>query len=202
MIRSKRKRIGDIFTAVFIVLIFGFVTYGIVLRINNNDVYLFGYRTDVVLSDSMSYKNSDPKVQEFLKGHDDQFNKGDLIYSVKINTDTPIEVYDVVTFVNPTSGKLTTHRVVEIVKRAGKMKYRIRADAANYDSYDAILDKTDLIAKKVGQTPWLGYVLDFLHSIFGMVMLVGLAILLAVYSYFSSRSDRLEAAAEEGKIKK
>ena len=188
--KSKGKKAWDIISMILTALIFIFVAYEVVLKFTNNSIYLFGYRADVVLSGSMEYKNEDPVVQSFLEGHDDQFAKGDLIYSVKIDADTPIDIYDVVMFKNPSTNLLTSHRVVEIRTQKGETYYRLRADTANKSSYDGYFTRKDLIAKKVGSTPWIGNIVNFLRSIYGMLMLIGLAVLMLIYTYFNNKPSK------------
>ena len=196
MKKSKGKKALDITLTVLTGLIFLFVAYELVIKFTGNSVYLFGYRVDCVESGSMSYVNSDPEVKSFLEGHTDQFAKGDLIYSVKINADTPVEVYDTVMFVNPKNNLVTTHRVVAISGTGENAQYQIRADTANHESYDGWFSKDKLIAKKVGSTPWLGNIVRFLRSIYGMIMLIGLAVILILYTYFSNQDKNKKKALE------
>lgn len=77
---------------------------------------MFGVRADVVLSNSMSYKNEE--YADFLEGHDDQFKKFDLVFSKKIDSEENLNVYDIVLFNNPLIGT-TVHRIVgkELLKK-------------------------------------------------------------------------------------
>ena len=95
------------FIAVSLFLIIGFSLY---YRFTNNYFYFFGNRGDAVLSQSMSYKNE--KYLDFLAGHDDQIQKGDLVLSSKVNESTSLDVYDIVIFNNPYIGT-DMHRIVE-----------------------------------------------------------------------------------------
>ncbi len=196
MKKTKGKKALDIILTVLTGLIFLFVGYEIVIKFTGNSIYLFGYRIDAVESNSMSGVNQDPAVVSFLEGHNDQFSKGDLIYSVKIESNTPVNVYDTVLFINPASKLLTTHRVVAKKVEKGITKYQIRADMANHESPDGWFTKDQLIAKKVGSTPWLGNIVRFLRSIYGMIMLIGLAVILILYTYFSNQDKNKKKALE------
>lgn len=82
---------------------------GIIIKFNNGTLYLFGYRADVVLSDSMSYKN--PAHADFLEGHDNQIQRNDLVFSKSVESEKELDVYDIVLFNNPYVGT-TMHRIV------------------------------------------------------------------------------------------
>lgn len=202
--KKKSKKVWSIIGYVACGLIFLFVAYELVIRFTNNELYLFGIRSDVVLTDSMSYKNEDPEIQEFLKGHDDQLQVGDLIYSVRITESTELNVYDKVMFIHPDTGKLTTHRIVRIFTRDGVTRYTIRADTANEASYDGAFTREMLKAKVVGQVPWVGRILQFLQSFWGTLLLVGVIIIILLYDFLSSsessskkkkQSEAIEAEA-------
>lgn len=108
MTKTKRK-IFDITSYILIGIALLLAVLGIIAKFNNGTFYIFDVRSDVVLSDSMSEKNE--KYIDFLKGHDDQIQKLDLVFSSKINSEEDINVYDIVLFKNPGIGT-TMHRIV------------------------------------------------------------------------------------------
>jgi|GEM_PF-3343001 len=107
--KSKKSIVFNIIIYSLVFLFFGFATIGIIFRASGNNFYLFGYRFDVVLTDSMSSKN--PEYEDFLEGHDNQYQAFDVVMSKKVNEDDELSVYDVVLFDNPLVGT-DMHRIV------------------------------------------------------------------------------------------
>ena len=194
---KKKAKAFDIITITVSLLLFLFISYEIAIKVSGNSLYLFGIRSDIVVSDSMSYKNEDEDIQSFLKGHDDQFAKGDLIYSVKIDDSTELNIYDCVMFANPDNGKLTTHRIVDIIERDGSTRYLLRADSANSSSSDGVFPRSMLIAKKVGAIPKIGYLLAFFQSFYGMAFGVGVIFILLLLDYFLGKAKKTDGKEKE-----
>jgi len=171
-------------------LLFLFAAYGIALKLTNNSIYLFGVRSDTVLTDSMSYKNEDPIVQEFLKNDDNQLQVGDLVYSEKVTDQTELKVHDVVIFVSQDNGKETIHRIVEIKDGSAyidrKSRYVIRADTANHETIDGIYKIEEIKARYKTKIPFLGHIKIFFSSIWGLILIIGLIIIMIVYDFLAS----------------
>ena len=188
---KKSIKISNIILNTICALIFIFVAYELILKFTNNSIYLFGVRSDVVLSDSMSYKNKEPEIQEFLKGHDNQLQVGDLVYSQKVTKKTDLKVYDIVLFKNKDSGLVTIHRIVEIKDgkdyQDGLTRYVIRADTANYYSTDGAYLQSEILARYQTRIPWVGHIHTFLTSIFGVILLVGLIVIILVYEFLEDK---------------
>ena len=184
------KPVNIILNAICI-LIFVFAAYELIVKFTSNSIYLFGVRSDVVLSDSMSYKNEDEDVQTFLEGHDDQIQKGDLVYSEKVTDKTVLNVYDIVVFKNRDNNLLTIHRIVEMKDGSayidGKPRYLIRADTANMGSHDGLYSQKEIIARYKYKIPKIGYVNHFLTSIFGIILEVGIIIIIIVYQFLDDK---------------
>ena len=87
-----------------------FIIIAAVYNFTQRTFYFFDHRYDVVLSNSMSGKSE--KYADFLKGHDDQIQKMDLVDSKRIYSDTPLNIYDIVLFDEPTFGT-DMHRIVD-----------------------------------------------------------------------------------------
>lgn len=107
------KTIWYIISTILLVLLYTFVIVELVFKFTGQPVYLFGNRYDVVKTDSMSVKNEDPRVQEFLKDRNDQIQPFDLVVSKKTDKNTKFELYDKVLFNHPKFGT-DCHRVVNI----------------------------------------------------------------------------------------
>lgn len=189
--RKKKKSniVFDVICYVLAAILMFIVIYGLVCKFKGNDVYLFGYRTDIVTSESMSFVNDDIKVQEFLDGHNDRLYKGDLIFSKKVDETTELKLYDVVLFQNfQNNGKITVHRIVNIFERDGKLRYTIRADTANFESDDGAYERKYIVAKLEGRLPGAGYVYSFITSIYGYIMIAGLIIIVFVTDALLSKA--------------
>lgn len=188
---KKPIKISNIILNAICIAIFVFATYELIVKLTNNSIYLFGVRSDVVLSDSMSYKNEDKKVQTFLEGHDDQLKKGDLVYSTKVTEKTELKVYDIVIFKNKDNNKLTIHRIVDIKDGQnyldGKERYIIRADTANYASHDGAYTHDEIIARYKSKIPWVGHIHQFLTSIFGIILEVGIILIILAYQFLDDK---------------
>lgn len=188
---KKKVKVVNIILNVICVLIFTFAAYELILKFTNNSIYLFGVRSDVVLTNSMSFKNEDPRVQLFLEGHDDQLQRGDLVYSTKVKKDTELNVYDIVLFINKDNNKLTIHRIVDIRSGTdyldGQPRYLIRADTANIGSHDGLYKHDEIIAKYKSKIPGIGHVHNFFTSIFGIILEVGVIIIIVLYQYFDDK---------------
>ena len=185
--KKKKVKVSNIVLDVLCVILFVFTAYGIVLKFTNNSIYLFGTRNDVVLTDSMSYKNEDPKVQEFLEGHDDQLKIGYLTFSEKVTDNTKLELYDIVIFKNRETGLETIHRIVDIKSGVyyadGKDRYLIRADTANYDSNDGLYRQEEIVARYKWSIPFIGHIYRFITSIYGLILAIGLIVIMLLYQF-------------------
>ena len=211
MSKDKKKnkiKISSIILYSICGLLFLVAAYGIAIKISNNSLYLFGVRSDAVLSDSMSYKNEDPEVQEFLEGHDNQLQVGDLVYSEKVTDNSELDVYDIVIFIHQDTGKQTIHRIVDIVSGEKYLdhqpRYVIRADTANHESIDGIYSRQEILAKYKSKIPFLGNIVKFFNSIFGTILIVGLIIILLTYDFLASNyvNDKKKTIEETKRIEK
>lgn len=203
--KKKKVKVVNIILNVICVLIFTFAAYELILKFTNNSIYLFGVRSDVVLTDSMSYKNEDPRIQTFLEGHDDQLHRGDLVYSTKVKKDTELNVYDIVLFINKDNNKLTIHRIVSIKSGSdymdGEPRYLIRADTANVGSHDGLYKHDEIIAKYKSKIPVIGHVHNFLTSIFGIILEVGIIIIIVLYQFFDDKYfKKKQLESSEGEV--
>ena len=189
--RKKSKLIIDIILDVFCVFLFLLASYKLVLKFTNNSLYLFGVRSDVVLSDSMSFVSDDKKVQKFLKGHDDRLEKGDLVYSTKVKNDTELNVYDIVIFKNMDNGKDTIHRIVDIRDGKdyldGETRYVIRADTAKYTETDGAYTRDQIKAKYKSRVKGIGNIYRFFSSIYGFILDIGLIFIVILFQYLDDK---------------
>lgn len=115
-ITKIRRFLSKWISPLFIITVFLIVGILIAFKVSNKTFYYFNNRADVVLSDSMSYKN--PEYSDFLKGHDNQIQRNDFVISTRIDEATPLDVYDIVLFNSKDFGT-NMHRIVDI-KYEGK----------------------------------------------------------------------------------
>jgi len=108
--KPKYKFVLSVLIYVVAGLLFVLAFIGIVTKLSGNSLPLFGYRLDVVLTDSMSYKN--PDYEEFLKGHDNQIQAKDVAITKVGVHESEIDVYDIVLFNNPMLHVTDMHRIV------------------------------------------------------------------------------------------
>ena len=189
---KKPKKISNIILNTVCIFVFVFAVYELIIKFTNNSIYLFGVRSDVVLSDSMSYVNKeDRKVQTFLEGHNNRLHKGDLVYSSKVTKKTQLNVYDIVLFKNKDNNRITIHRIVEIKDGSkyydGQERYIIRADTASYGSNDGAYLHDEIIAKYKYKVAGLGYVSHFLTSVYGVILEAGIIIIIIVYQLLDDK---------------
>lgn len=110
--KSTFNKIFDIASWVVVILLFVTTTLLLIFRKSDATSQIFKHRYDVVLSESMSYKNENHK--DFLEGHDDQIQKMDLVKSEIVNDNTELHVYDIILFDNPWINAVDMHRIVDI----------------------------------------------------------------------------------------
>ena len=135
MTKSKKSIVLSVISYVLIGTVFTLSLIGIITKFNKGTIYLFNTRADVVLSGSMSVKNE--YHLDFLKGHDDQYQKFDLVFSSKVTTDDEINVYDVVLYNNPILGT-TMHRIVNKTLYSTESYYLNQPTFADFEGQKAI----------------------------------------------------------------
>ena len=196
--KKNKVQIGSIIAWILCGILFIFVAYEIVLKFTNNSIYLFGYRSDVILSESMSYKNTeDPVCVDFLKNYNNQYQKGDLVFSTKVTETSELNVGDVVLFNHNESGLLTCHRIVEhYVTLDGKDVYIIRADVAKSSENDGLYLRERIVSRVTGSIPKIGYFINFAQSFYGMILFAGLIVVIIVFDTLISKAKEEEEALE------
>jgi len=148
------KRVYNIVTTILLILalILAFLLVG--LR-------LFGFKPYTVLSGSM----------------EPTYHVGSMIYVKDVPPDS-LQVRDPVTYRNE-SGKVVTHRVIEVYNEPGQgVSYRTKGDAN--DTADGILTPDRVIGKPIFSIPYLGYVANYIQSPSGMMLAVCVCLVLMV----------------------
>ena len=200
--KKGKAKVSDIICIVIGLLLLAVTAFGITYRLKGQDFFIFGSRMDVVLTDSMSSVHNDNKKEYEEKGWNNQIQVNDLIISAQIVADTEIKIGDIVTYSNPALGKLT-HRVYNIYIRSdGETMYTIKADKANYT--DGNFTRNQLISKVTSNAGQIGVFVAFLQSFWGMLCIIGLAIICFVYSFFVDlppKAERIKAKEEKKRLK-
>ncbi len=190
MEKSKISKIKNIISNIIVFGLFIIVAVQLVFKFSGHTPYFFGMRYDVVLTDSMSEVNKE--YADFLEGHDDQLKPFDYIVSKKINEKTELNIYDIVIYKHPLFGS-TVHRIVDIKEINGTIKYGIRADKVNY--MDGYFTRDALIAKVDHSIPKFGKFIAFMQSMYGQIMVIGLAVIISTFSYLSQKNEEKEQKA-------
>lgn len=170
---KKAKKVVNIIADVLFYVVLALLVVVLVCffvdKFSGEETYpFFGFRGMVVRSNSMSFKNEEFK--DFLAGHDEQFEKDDLIFTRKLKKGEELKVYDIVTFKN---GNMTViHRIVEIYEKDGVTYYVTRGDATpeeGTDSPKTIDQITGVYASNWGK---IGKVVNFVQSLYGVLALI------------------------------
>ena len=195
---SSKKKVWNIISWILVGIIFFVAAFGLFLRFRRNQVYFFGKRYDAVLSKSMATTNEVIREEYKEKGWTNQFKKGALLVSVKIDEDTELSAGDIVLFVNPDSNKLTAHRIVSTSFNGNEDVYVIRADAAKPGEEDGAraFQRTELQAKVVKSVPFFGYVAGYITSFWGIMAEAGIIVVFVVYEFITSKKEEKEKSGQ------
>lgn len=174
------KKIGSIVVWVLIVLVLFLNIYSLIDRYTGYGASLFGFRTSVIVSNSMSYVHESNK--DYLDGRDDlkRIYKNDMIFTIDTKYED-LDIYDVVTYYD--LGNLICHRIVDKYESDGKKYIVTRGDANNVD--DQPFDETRLRGKVIGSASGIGIVFLFFQSLYGLlaIFICMFFIFLGMYVY-------------------
>lgn len=134
-VKSKKKLATNILFYSVAIFLYAYIAYELACKFTGNQVYLFGNRYDVVLTDSMSEKNENHL--DFLEGTS-QIQAFDLVGSSKITDDTELKVKDIVLFTNPDlNNKTDMHRIVNIIEKGDQVNF-LNVNLKDYDNKKGI----------------------------------------------------------------
>ena len=193
--KKKKTKVLDIVptTVGFILLLF--TAIGVISKFISKDRLVFGFRSDIVLSESMSKLDNDVKDEYTENGWTNQLKVHDWIFTTKVNEED-LKVGDIVTYNNPIVGT-TTHRIVNIKEYSGTKYFTIRADAVPKKDVDGDFKYSDIIGKVTGNAGQFGQVIYFFQTIYGVILLVGLAMICFLYSFLSDRITKKDKNEEQ-----
>lgn len=143
---------GNLLFAVLLLFLTGAVLFLIQGKFSGEAPSLFGYQIYAVLSGSMS----------------PAFDTGSVVFVRPVDPQT-IEVGDVITFTGG-GDHLTTHRVVDIDDSEG-IVFTTRGDANNVNDPNPVPVER-LVGRVCGAAPYLGYMMGFVRTRQGLIILV------------------------------
>ncbi len=109
------------------------------------------------------------------------FSPGDLIVDVAVKDPSKLEKDDVITFwfVKDGEMELNTHRIVDIEDKGNYLSFTTKGDA--YDQNDiGKVHQGDIEGKYLFAIPLMGYVIEFLKSSLGFLLII----VLPVFAFF------------------
>ena len=180
--KKSAKVVDIILTTVGVLLLLIEATF-VISKFISKDKLVFGFRSDIVLTESMASINENVEQDYIDKGWTNQIKVHDWIFTTKVS-ESDLKIGDIVTYNNPIVG-VTTHRIVgiKVHPSTGETYYTIRGDANPYNDgdfkYETIIGK---VTNNAGQ---FGQVIFFLQTIYGVILMVGLAMICFIYSFLS-----------------
>ena len=202
--QNKGLRIAKIIgNLIFYILILAVIAVGIIgivgkLTGKENAFGMFGANYFVVVTPSMAHVN--PDYKDFLAGHDDRIQVGDLIITRRIKKDEKLHLYDVVTFTEIKDGQKRTivHRVVQIETGAdGNVWYTTRGDSNNVTDGKRTIDEfSGILTKNAGQG-WGDFV-KFIQSYYGIAAVAGIVAVILITVLINDSITKKENAKKAG----
>ncbi len=163
---GSRNILGFFGNMLFIILLLFMATLSFFLiqsRLSGGAPEVAGYQMYIVLSGSMS----------------PEFDTGSLAFVRETDTNQLV-VGDIITYrSHADSDSLTTHRIVEI-RRNGDTRFVTRGDANNVNDPTPV-PVENVVGRVTGSVPYVGYLLDFVQTRMGLILLIfvpGLLIIL------------------------
>ncbi len=178
---------GKIVTALVMLFTFSVMIFTVIsVSTVGKDADFFGYKPNIVLSDSMN----------------DIFSVGDLEISKKVDPET-LEVGDIITFksIDPASyGSVVTHKIREIVTYEGEPAFTTYGTTTGVDDVYPV-PFSNVIGKYQFRLPKMGYFFEFLRTPAGyfsiiLIPFLFLIALQAVKFFRLARQYRAEQQAE------
>ena len=199
--KKPSKKIRIIGNSIFFALITIIVVFSVWNFVDIRSGYqypVFGMRTSVIVSPSMSVKS---ESNTYLTDDMKQIQKYDVVTTVKYKSYDDIQLYDVATYFNG-SKDLICHRVIDKYIGENGVQYVVfRGDANNVSdapvSYDLIRGKVVSVTPKVGhfvsfvQSPY------FFIAIFGTVFFVALGLFIINLGKEKKQAEALPQSSEE-----
>ena len=109
-----------------------------------------------------------------------EYQTGSVIYVKDVDPED-LEVRDVITY-RLDEDTIATHRIIEITEVDGQLAFRTKGDANDMEDAAAV-PASQVVGKPVFTIPYLGYLVEYIHSASGRyaTIAVGAALLLMVF---------------------
>ena len=193
-IKNRRKIIKTIKSIGFyglMIIIIPFFIIAVITKFSNN-ITVFDKGIIVVATGSMSEKHED---NDYLLENNlnNQFDAYEIIVLEKIESDSELKLYDVISYMDTKSGKNIIHRIVGTTVRSdGTIEYITRGDANNSDdSFRPTLE--NIVGKYTGaHIPFVGSFVLFMQSSIGMITIFSLLYCLIMMEFFSKKIDKAQ----------
>ncbi len=179
------KKVGVIFKIILVILLLFILAVNVSVIIQsktNKDKVpkIFGYKPFVVLSGSM-----EPEI-----------HVGDLILVKEIDTNT-LDKDDIIAY-RDNQDKVTTHRIVEVIKGDdGKISFITKGDANN--TKDAEIEASQVEGKFEKRYAGLGNAIIFIQQPLGFAVVVLSIIIVCLLIYFNPKKKDIFESEEEKK---
>ncbi len=197
--KSAARVFGNILFYLLIIVLLLIGILGIISKVKKQDtIGLFGTHFYVVATGSMATVHSENA--DFLEGHTDQIQVGDLIVTHSIKDESELQVYSIVTYINE-NGATVVHRIVRIEKGAdGNLWYTTRGDANSVSDAKRTSDQfTGILVADMGES-W-GEAVKFMQSYYGIAATAGIVAVILIFILINDAISKKEArkAAEAAK---
>lgn len=189
---QKRRKIISIIKncmyCIFLVIIIPVITFAVISKVNGDVMMIGDSSVIVVASGSMSEKNNSNNYL-FTENLDNQFQTYDIIVINRVNNDSDLKKYDVISFVND-KGVNVIHRIIDFEYQNGERVYVTRGDANNAtDKYKPSFD--DVIGRYLGKrVPLVGMFVLFFQSGSGIITVIAVIYCLLVIDYLSKKMNK------------
>lgn len=152
---------------------------GIIINILFSAVFLF-----ILLLVFLSYFNNPLKLRLYGIASQSMYpalKKGDLILVKRQNN---YKKKDIITFSNPIGTKKSdtvTHRIIDITKEKGHIKYKTKGDANNKaDGWK--IGENSIVGVTIYSLPLLGYIISISKTPIGFILLILIPAFILLYS--------------------
>ena len=190
--RRVLRRIKQALFWLLLILLIPFLLISVWSKIVNGVAMINGHGMIAVASGSMSEKNS---ANPYLANINNQFNTYDMIMLEKVESETELQLYDVIAYVND-EGVNIIHRIVGFQQTSEGVRFITRGDSNNADDeYKPSMD--DILGEYTGKRiPYVGVFLMFLQSYSGIITVAAIIYCLIMIEsvcnkIYDAREDRL-----------
>ncbi len=192
--KKPSKKVKIIGNSIFFAIIAIIVTFSVWNFIDIRSGYkypIFGMRTSVIVSPSMSTVN---EANDYITEDMKQIQKYDVVTTVGYKSYDDIKIYDIATYYTG-SKDLICHRVIDKYESDGKQYVVFRGDANTIS--DAPVSFDLVRGKVVSITPKVGHVVAFVQSPFLFIAIFGTIFFVALGMFIYDHEKGKKKAANQ-----